>query len=83
MTAWLRCRLDKGMFSDEVAVTYPAVEKDWQQSVFVPRSFVRAESEHRGEVMVSVFESDGAQFAVLPSAPDEIVEIVGDDLRLA
>ena len=27
MTAWLRCRLNSGMSSDEVAVTYPAASK--------------------------------------------------------
>jgi len=31
---WLRCQLDEGMFSDEVAVTYPPKGK-WQKSVFV------------------------------------------------
>jgi hypothetical protein len=69
------------MFSDEVAVSYPAVEKDWQMSAFVPSSFVRPESEHYGEVKVEVFESNGAPFAILPSAPDETVHIARDDLR--
>jgi hypothetical protein len=31
---WLTCKLDRGMFSDEVAVTYPPTEH-WQKSVFV------------------------------------------------
>jgi hypothetical protein len=38
---WLRCKVDRGMFSDEVAVTYPATTP-WQKSVFVPRSSVRS-----------------------------------------
>jgi len=36
--SWLRCQLDKGMFSDEVAVTYPP-KGPWQKSVFEPLSW--------------------------------------------
>jgi hypothetical protein len=80
MNAWLRCRLDEGMFSDEVAVTYPAVSPA-QKSVFVPRSYVRAVAEHQGEVMVTVVVKDGTQFAVLPTPRRDIVRVEAADLR--
>jgi hypothetical protein len=74
MTAWLRCRLDRGMFSDEVAVTYPAAtHEECQKSVFVPRSCVRSETEHQGEVMVKVVAVNGTRYAVLPNSECDIV----------
>jgi hypothetical protein len=79
MTAWLRCRLDRGMFSDEVAVTYPD-STQWQKSVFVPRSCVRPDSENHGEVMVNVFVEDGKRYAVLPTPWRDIVRVEDADL---
>jgi len=81
MTAWLRCRLDMGMFSDEVAVTYPPLSKEWQKSVFVPRACVRSNTEHEGEVKVNVVTKDGARFAVLPSSQRDMVHIEDADLH--
>jgi hypothetical protein len=82
MHAWLRCRLDSGMFSDEIAVTYPAsASSSWQKSVFVPRSCVRCEKENQGEVMVSVVVTDGTRYAVLPSSQRDIVKADAADLR--
>lgn len=69
------------MFSDEVAVTYPAVSTHWQKSVFVPRSFVRSEGEHQGTVMVKVLDGEGARFAVLPSSQRDIVKVQDADLH--
>ena len=79
MTAWLRVRLDNGMFSDEVAVTYPAATDKWQKSVFVPASFVRGDKP-QGEVKVDVLIRDGASYAVLPSSQRDIVKVEGADL---
>lgn len=82
MTAWLLCRLDTGMFSDEAAVTYPAHAVKWQKSVFVPRTFVRTEGEHSGRVRVEVLVKDGTQYAVLPSSQRDIVKVdVAADLQ--
>jgi hypothetical protein len=79
MSAWLRCRLDSGMFSDEVAVTYPATTDQWQKSVFVPSSCVRG-AELKGEVKVEVLVKDGTRYAVLPSSQRDIVKVEGADL---
>lgn len=81
MTAWLRCRLDMGMFSDEVAVTYPPEEDHWQKSVFVPQSCVRQEDASRGVVKVRVLIRDGTQFAELPSSQRDIVKVQEADLK--
>lgn len=82
MNAWLRCKLDSGMFSDELAVTYPpSATTVWQKSVFVPRSYVRCETESQGEVMVSVVVQDGAHYAMLPNSERDIVKADAADLR--
>ena len=84
MAAWLRCRLDIGMFSDEVAVTYPATaETNWQKSVFVPSACVKREGEHQGRVRVLVVVKDGQRFAVLPSSRRDIVTPEEADLSHA
>jgi hypothetical protein len=80
MTQWLRVRLDSGMFSDEVAVTYPATTQ-FQKSVFVPINCVRNTGENQGEVKVMVLEQDGATFAVLPTARRDIVRVEDADLH--
>ena len=81
MTAWLRCRLDMGMFSDEVAVTYPPVQSHWQKSVFVPSSCVRSEGENQGTVRVQLLVKGETQYAVLPSSQRDIVRIQAADLQ--
>ncbi len=82
MRAWLRCRVVKGMFSDEVAVTYPGVpDRPDQVSVFLPRSCVRAQTEDQGEVMVDVIVEDGIHLARLPSEYPVVVEAEESDLR--
>ena len=70
------------MFSDEVAVTYPAsANNSWQKSVFVPRSSVRGEKGNEGEVLVSVIVKDGVHYALLPSSQCDIVKAKETDLR--
>jgi hypothetical protein len=70
------------MFHDEVAVTYPGnTGNEWQASVFVPLSFVRFESENRGEVMVDVIVLGRTRHAVLPSQERDIVRPDDGDLR--
>jgi len=52
---WLACRFDRGMFSDERRVTYPAVRQDeCQASGFVPSSFVRQQPELSRHARVKV-----------------------------
>ena len=80
MVAWLKCKIDSGMFSDEVAVTYPATEH-WRKSVFVPSDCVRSDALNTiGKVYVKVLIKDGERFAVLPSSYQDIVKVDEADL---
>ena len=71
---WLECQLDKGMFSDEIAVTYPAVGK-MQKSVFVSKAEVRGTAGQRGKVRVRVVRRNNDVIAVLPTEYQDIVFI--------
>lgn len=55
---WLECQLDRGMFSDEMAVTYPP-EGQATCSVFVPVDVVCGKAGTRGRVRVSVIKRQG------------------------
>ena len=76
---WLRCQLDKGMFSDEMAVTYPPQGK-WQKSVFVERQSVLGNAGDIGKVRVSVLRKDDSILAVLPSPEGDIVYVNAEDI---
>ncbi len=78
--AWLKCQLHKGMFSDELAVTFPP-HGALQKSVFVSQSDVDGEPGTIGKVRVQVVSKEGGQiFAVLPSANRDIVTIKPEDI---
>jgi len=76
---WLSCHLDKGMFSDEVAVTYPH-SGPVKKSVFVPRVTVRGNVGETGTVRVVVIRSSGKLMAVLPSSRQDVVVVTEDDV---
>jgi|GEM_PF-1064337 hypothetical protein len=76
---WLECRIDKGMFSDELAVTYPANGK-WQKSVFVDSNAVRGGAGAVGKVRVAVVRRDGSMIAILPSPERDIVYVNAKDI---
>lgn len=82
-TLWLRCDLDKGMFSDEVAVTYPPnspPDGNWEKSVFVPASDVKGDIGSIGKVRVRVLGRDeGKVLAVLPNPHQDIVVVDEND----
>lgn len=76
---WLVCRIDKGMFSDELAVTYPP-QGEKQKSVFVASSDVQGGPGHQGRVRVRVVRRNGHLLAVLPSANQDIVTVNEGDV---
>lgn len=76
---WLTCRVDQGMFSDELAVTYPASGQH-QKSVFVERTAVEGSPGGTGRVRVRVIERDGNMMAVLPSPTQDIVYVQAGDI---
>lgn len=78
---WLDCQLDKGMFSNEVAVTYPSTGT-WKRSVFVPQEVVQGKIGSRGKVRVTVFRRQGKMLAVLPNSQRDIVEVAESDVAV-
>jgi hypothetical protein len=74
----LRCKVFKGMFSDERAIEYPAYGE--QFSVFVPKAKVTEEREGFGKLAVLAFEENGMMWAVLPSAQPETIPVRLADL---
>jgi hypothetical protein len=75
---WLKCRVFKGMFSDELAVTCGGT------SVFVPKENVNAASAEGGAVDGSVhvrfFREGKTVWAILPAESQPIVQIDEADL---
>jgi hypothetical protein len=76
---WLKCLLGKGMFSDEVVVTYPSHGPD-RVSVFVPRDSVEGEPGDSGKVRVNLVQRSGELMAILPSASQDIVFVSEGDV---
>lgn len=76
---WLSCQLDQGMFSDEVAVTYPTHGK-WQKSVFVEKKLVRGTTGSEGKVRVRVLKRNGSMIAILPSPNQDVVYVQAGDV---
>ena len=76
---WLLCRIDKGMFDDERAVTYPA-EGEKQKSVFVSNSTIQGQPGQTGKVRITLIRRNGTLFGVLPSSNQDIVTVQEADL---
>jgi len=77
---WLECQLDKGMFSDELAVTYPP-QGEALCSVFVPIDLVRGKPGARGRVRVKVIKREGKTLAWVPSPEQRtIIPVAEQDL---
>jgi hypothetical protein len=79
---WLKCDIQKGMFSDEVAVTCPTrgSERGKHVSVFVPRGQVRGDVGQKGRVRVQCFERDDVLWCVLPAENQPVISVNQDDL---
>jgi hypothetical protein len=76
---WLSCHVDRGMFSDEFAVTYPS-RGTVISSVFVPSSAVVGQAGQAGRVRVRVVGQPGRVFAVLPTPQNDMVPVAESDL---
>jgi hypothetical protein len=80
--AWLKCTISKGMFSDELAISYPpAGAKPCASSVFVPRTMVRGEPGAQGKVRVTFFPEGQVTWAVLPADDQPLVQVSLEDLE--
>ena len=76
---WLRCLVDKGMFSHEMAVTYPP-EGEPLHSVFVPVEDVAGRPGEKGHVRVQVLTKAGNTIAILPTNYRDAVTVAERDL---
>jgi hypothetical protein len=70
---WLKCRVLKGMFSDERVVVVN--EQRDRMSFFVPSSKVRGGIDEDGEVQVRVFSAGNTTWAVIPTEDTETIPI--------
>lgn len=76
---WLKCAIQKGMFSDERAVSYPPTGA-CASSVFVPRDEVEGDVGQQGRVRVLYFQQGAFAWAVLPAEDRPIIRINEIDL---
>jgi hypothetical protein len=76
---WLRCRVYKGMFSDELAVEYSG-RGNPKVSVFVPKETVQGNIDEEGKVKVTVFHEGANAWAVLPNDQPMVISVDESDL---
>jgi hypothetical protein len=68
------------MFSDELAIRYPASRQGEGFSVFVPKDKVQGALDEVGKVQVRFFHDKGTAWAVLPSDTQAIIPVKEEDL---
>jgi hypothetical protein len=76
MPRWLRCEVNKGMFSDELTVTVKTRSGE-SVAVFVPR---QAADDQNKRVRVNAFQTDGDYLAVLPDVQQSVIHVDERDL---
>ena len=79
---WMRCKVVKGMFSDELTVLVKTLSGD-DVSVFVPRDRVQGQVDHEGRVKVRSFESEAKLWAVLPNESQTVIPVEAGQLLMA
>ncbi len=76
---WLKCRILKGMFTDERVVVFHNCNGE-RYSEFVPADRVRGDIDSEGAVSVVVYHKDGSSFAELPTEYGELYAVKEGDL---
>ena len=79
MPKWLKCKIDRGMFSDEFTVTVHTRTGE-AIAVFVPKD---AADDQKNLVKVRAFEEQGKTMAVLPDEYQSVVDVSATDLQPA
>jgi hypothetical protein len=79
---WLKCRVYKGMFSDELAVKVSSLKGN-DTSVFVPKAAVEGVVDDEGKVRVRVFREGKTAWAVLPTETRTTIPVREADLMPA
>lgn len=77
MPKWLKCKIDKGMFSDEFTVTVHSRTGE-AIAVFVPKGDA---DDQQNRVRVRTFEQQGNTIAILPDEHQSVVDVVSSDLQ--
>ena len=80
---WLRCRIFKGMFSDELAIQIVQRGDPQELSVFVPKDKVQGKVDAEGRVRVRVFHQGNLAWAVLPMESQTTVPVDESQLSAA
>ena len=78
MVRWLKCRVSKGMFSNERTISVRR-KGNGIQEFFVPQSAVDTEGD-AGRVKVLVIERLDVKWAVLPTPYRESIPVDEDDV---
>ena len=76
MSKWLKCKITKGMFSDEYTVIVRTRSGE-SISVFVPKE---AAEQQQGRVKVRVAERAGHTVALLPDEHQSVIDVESSDL---
>ena len=79
MPSWLKCKIAKGMFSDEYTVTVRTRSGE-NIAVFVPKYYAQ---EDNSRVKVQVSEDSGRAIAVLPDANQSVIDVDSSELMPA
>ena len=75
---FLKCRVYKGMFSDEVAVAIRSTHG--QTSFFVQRDCVRGELNGEGEVRIRLYRDGATAWAIIPDENQTSVTVHDRDV---
>lgn len=79
MPKWLKCKITKGMFSDEYTVIVRTLSGE-NVAVFVPKDSAQ---ENNSRVKVKVSEESGHAIAVLPDANQSVIDVDASELSPA
>jgi ribosomal protein L14E/L6E/L27E len=79
MPKWLKCKITKGMFSDEFTVIVRTLSGE-NVAVFVPKDYAQ---EGNGRVKVKASEALGHAIAVLPDANQSVIDVDASELTPA
>jgi hypothetical protein len=79
---WLKCRVFKGMFSDERAVVF-RLKSGEDYSAFVSESKVIGNINEEGKLRVKVFRNNGSILVQIPTDQPEVMAVQGQDLITA
>ncbi len=79
MPKWLKCKISKGMFSDEFTAIVTSRTGD-VISVFVPRDATQLTHAGYGQVRVRIAEQSGRVMALLPDEYQSIVDVDSSQL---